>query len=142
MRIVLDTNVIVSGLIAERGSPGRLLDAVRRGRLRLVTAPVQIDEMADVFSRPRSAERLTEGARDQLIHLFDDIAEVLTETLPAVSRSADADDNPILAIALAGRADLVVRGDKKHMVNLDDIDGIPILNPTSALKWLKDRNAL
>lgn len=142
MRIVLDTNVIVSGLIAERGNPGRLLDAVRRGHVELVTAPIQVDEIADVLARPQIAERLTEGARDQLAHLFNDIAEVITDALPVVSTSADPDDNLILAIALAGHVDLIVSGDKKHMVNLGDIEGIPILSPASAIKRLEDRGAL
>ena len=45
--------------------------------------------------------------------------------LPEVNASPDPDDNPILATAIAGRAGLVVSGDKKHMLALGHIDGIP-----------------
>lgn len=142
MRIVLDTNVIVSGLIAERGTPARLLDAVRRGHVVLVTAPVQVDEVIDVLARPKIAQRLTLGAREQLASLFNDIAQVITGVLPPVNLSSDPDDNLILAIALAGHANLVVSGDKKHLVNLGSIEGIPILDPAAALRWLEDHGGL
>lgn len=136
MRVVLDTNVIISGLISEHGNPGRLLDAVRHDHLVLVTAPVQIEEVTDVLSRPRIAKRLTEGAREQLASLLSDIAEVFTGSLPVVTASSDSDDNLILAIAVGTHADLVVSGDKKHMVSLDDIEGIPIVSPAIAVERL------
>jgi len=142
MRIVLDTNVLVSGLITERGHPARLLDAVRRGQVVWVTAPVQVDEVLDVLARPKIAQRLTVGARDQLARLLNDIAHVIPGVLPAVNVSVDPDDNLILAIALAGQANLVVSGDKKHMVNVGTIEGIPILDPTAALRWLEDHGGL
>jgi len=142
MRIVLDTNVLVSGLITERGHPARLLDAVRRGHVVWVTAPVQVDEILDVLARPKIAQRLTVGARDQLARLLNDIAHVIPGVLPAVNVSVDPDDNLILAIALAGQANLVVSGDKKHMLNLGTIKGIPILDPTAALRWLEDHGGL
>lgn len=136
MRVVLDTNVIISGLISERGNPGRLLDAVRHDHLVLVTAPVQIEEVVDVLSRPKIANRLTEGAREQLASLFRDIAEVFTGPLPVITASSDPDDNLILAIAVGAHADLVVSGDKKHMVSLDAIEGIPIIRPAAAVDRL------
>lgn len=132
MRVVLDTNVVISGLISERGHPGRLLEAVRHGHLVLITAPVQIREIVDVLSRPKIANRLTEGANEELSQLFSDIAEVYTDPLPVVTASSDPDDNFILAIAVGAQADLVVSGDKKHMVGLNDIEGIPIVSPAAA----------
>ena len=139
MRVVLDTNVMISGLISERGHPVRLLDAVRHGHLVLVTAPVQIDEVVDVLSRPKIANRLTEGANEELSHLLSDIAEIYADALPVITASSDPDDNLILAIAVGARADLVVSGDKKHMVSLNVIEGIPIVSPAAAVDRLGEK---
>lgn len=59
MRIVLDTNVVLSALLW-RGTPYRLLDAIRlRGEIRLITSPALLSELADVLSRASLAQRLT-----------------------------------------------------------------------------------
>jgi hypothetical protein len=76
-----------------------------------------------------------EAAQD-LIRNFEAVGEVVTH-LPEVNASPDPDDNPILATAIAGRADLVVSGDKKHMLALGDIDGIPIVSAAVAAVLLR-----
>ena len=53
-----------------------------------------------------------------------------------VNLSPDPGDNPILAAAIAGAADLIVSGDKKHMLALGEIEGIPIVTAREALERL------
>lgn len=69
MRIVLDTNVVLSALLW-RGMPYRLLDAIRsRGEARLFTSPALLDELADVLTRPSATKRLAvigKAAREAL----------------------------------------------------------------------------
>ena len=58
---------------------------------------------------------------------------------PVANLSPDPKDNPILAIAIAGRVDLIVSGDKKHMLALGEVDGIPVVTARAALERLATR---
>ena len=59
---------------------------------------------------------------------------IILENPPAVNLSLDPGDNPILAAAIAGNADLIVSGDKKHMLALTEVEGIPIVTAREALQ--------
>ena len=54
----------------------------------------------------------------------------------SVNLSPDPKDNPILAAAIAGKADLIVSGDKKHVLALGEVGGIPVVTAREALKRL------
>ena len=136
-RLVLDTNVIVSGLISPGGAPAALLDMVRRGRARLVTSPAQLDEVDDVLARPRLRRFLTPGAVEIFSDTLDASAEVVAGELPIVTDSPDPADNLILATAIAGAAELLASGDKRHMLALGSIRGIPIVTPVEALRRVR-----
>lgn len=133
MRIVLDTNVLVSALLSRDGPPGRLLAAVKRGDVTPVTSEAQLQELHRVLGRrnaqvrPDEAESLVDGLR---------AVGVIATDLPDVDDSPDPDDNPILATAIAGGADVIVSGDKKHMLLLGRVGEIPIVTARDALNWL------
>jgi uncharacterized protein len=132
VRTVLDTNILVSALISEAGPPALLLKAVRKRQLTLVTSPAQIAELRRVLSRDTLRERLGPGEAETLLETIDAIA-VLVEDLPACHLSSDPADNLILAIAIASNADLIVSGDKKHMLTLGTAQGIPIVTAREAI---------
>lgn len=135
MRIVLDTNVLISGLIRKDGPPGELLRLWTDDAFILVTSHFQLAEL----TRAMNYERLRPRIRpDQQAAFFDHLptkAEI-AEDLPVIERSSDPDDNLILATAVAGAVDLIVSGDKRHLVSLGSIEGIPIVTPRQALERL------
>lgn len=99
----------------------------------------------DVCRSACRARRRAPPARLQK-HLDADEAAAIVENLdtralvlaapPAVNLSPDPKDNPVLAAAIAGRADLIVSGDKRHMLALGAIEGIPVVTARDALAWL------
>ena len=131
MRIVLDTNVLVSALISGYGPPGRVLAAVRHERVTLVTSEAQLDELRTVLGRERLRPYIRSEEAQDLIRNLEAVGEVVAN-LPIVSVSPDPDDNVILATAIAGQADLVVSGDKRHMLILEQVDDIPIVTAAVA----------
>ena len=135
MRIVLDTNILVSALLAPNGPPGRLLAAVKRGDLTLVTSDVQIDELRNVLGRDRLNACIRPREAAALLDNLSAVGVVATD-LPDVDASPDPDDNLILAAAMVGRADLIVSGDKGHMLALGQVEGIPIVTAREALDRL------
>ena len=131
MRIVLDTNVFASALIAREGPPGRLLSAVKRGDCTLVTSVYQIEELRKVLGRDRLNPYIRSAEADDLLHGLESVSVVVAE-LPEMDLSPDPKDNPILATGLAGQADLIVSGDKRNMLALRHVEGIPIVTPRDA----------
>lgn len=135
VRVVLDTNILVGALITSGTPPDRICQAWRRGEIELVTSVAQIAELAAVLARPR-LQRFVD-AREAAVIVADIGARALVlKELPEVDLSPDSDDNPILAAAIAGRADLIVSGDKKHVLALGEVVGIPIVTAREALEWL------
>ena len=140
MRIVLDSNIFVSALISGEGSPGRLLAAVKREGITLVTSPYQLDELRSVLARERLKPYIRPREADDLLYHLQAVGMVVTD-LPVVSVSPDPKDNPILATAVAGEADLLVSGDKGDMLALGNIEGIPIVTAREAIGRLHTRPA-
>ena len=141
MRIVLDTNVLVSALISRAGPPGRVLAAVKHEGLTLVTSEAQISELKAVLSRQRLRSYIRPEEAEDLLGNLHAVGEVVAN-LPTTNVSPDPDDNLILATAIAGQADLIVSGDKKHMLALGKVDNIPIVTAAAAADRLRGRPAL
>ncbi|MXY91162.1 MAG: putative toxin-antitoxin system toxin component, PIN family [Gammaproteobacteria bacterium] len=135
MRVVLDTNVLVSALISSSGPPGQLLSAVKRGDMALVTSEYQLDELRNVLSRERLRPYITPEEAQDLIDNLETVGTSVSE-LPECELSPDPADNPILASAIAGNANLIVSGDKSDMLALGHVDDIRIVSPAAALAEL------
>jgi putative PIN family toxin of toxin-antitoxin system len=131
VRVLLDTNVLISGILF-RGVPRRLLERAIRGEFDLVTSPALLDELEDVLVR--SFELPPELARAVRTEL-EALAEVVVPAdVPAVSR--DPDDHQVLAAAAVGRADAVVTEDQNLLV-LETHQAIPIVRPADLAARLK-----
>ncbi len=132
MRVVLDTNVLIGAVITKGTPPDRLYQAWLRGEIELVTSIPQIAEMADVLVRPRLQRFLDANEAKAIVENIGTRALILDD-LPAVNLSPDPTDNAILATAIAGKADLIVSGDKKHMLALGTVEGIPVVTARESL---------
>ena len=133
MRIVLDTNIFVSAFIHGDGPPGRVLAAVKHEGVTLVTSVAQLLELRNVVSREHLRPYIRREEAEDLIRNLEAVSEVVTAALPSVNVSPDPDDNLILGTAIAGRADMIVSGDKKHMLSLGGhVNGIPIVTAADA----------
>ena len=133
MRFAADTNTIVSALLW-RGSPHRLIAAMDDYPIDFYTSRVLIDEFADVLPRRKLAKaiRATGKTPAQLIAEYEGFVTVV---MPASIRRTvlnDADDDAVLACALAANADLIVSGDA-HLLNLKRYHGMRIVAAAEAL---------
>ena len=135
MRAVLDSNILIGALITRDTPPDRLYQAWLRGEIELVTSAAQMAELTDVLARPRLQKFLDTDEAAAIVENLGARALILDD-LPVVNVSSDPKDNPILATAIAGNADLIVSGDKKHLLALGEVEGIPILTAREALDRL------
>ncbi len=143
MRFVLDTNLLVSGLITA-GLPRRLIDSAKAGEFELCTSEVLLAELLDVLSRGKFAARLAQaGLSPQGI--VDDLRRLAVVVSPAdVPRVVltDPDDDHVIAAALAGQADLIASGDKRDLLPMGSVQGIPIITAREAIARLEARGSV
>ena len=134
MRLVLDTNIVLSGVLWH-GTPHQLLTLIKQSRtLQLVSSPTLLDELADVLTRKQCIKRLAAIEQNSAQVLADYLRVVeLVEPVSIPPTSRDADDDAILACALAAHADLIVSGDEDLLV-LEQFQGIPIVTASQAVK--------
>ena len=127
MRLVLDTNTAVSGLLWG-GPPGRLIDAAVAGQVLLFASLPLLAELRSVLSRHKFAVRITERAT-HADALFEGYAVLTKLVVPMdVGRvvMADPDDDHVLGAAIAAGADFIVSGDT-HLLALTTFRAIPIV---------------
>lgn len=127
MRVVADTNTVVSGLLW-RGAPRKVLDATRKGRIELFTSVGLLAELEAVLGREKFAKRLSlaQIAPHQLVLGYAALAVPITPLTIAAVILDDPDDDAVLACALAAQADVIVSGDR-HLLSLKTYEGIDIL---------------
>lgn len=126
MRLVIDTNVLVSALLAGTSLPAHLIVLWREGRFDLLTSAEQLDELMRVTRYPKIRERLAPALAGRLINELRDIA-VVAKNLPTVAVCADPYDNYLLAMATEGAADFLVTGDKHDLLGLKLYEGTRIV---------------
>lgn len=136
MRIVADTNTVISGLLWH-GAPRQVLDAAREGRVTLFTSAILLAELQDVLQRSKFADRL-ERARVKYRDLVNGFAALATLVKPAEMSPtilADIEDDAVLACALAAQAEVIVSGDN-DLIRFNKFRDIPILKATELLNKL------
>lgn len=117
MRLVIDTNILVSALFSRLSLSAHLLTLWRHGRFDLITCADQLDELRRVTRYPKIRERLAPALAGRLINDIRDLAVVVGH-LPVVTVSPDPYYNYLLAMAITGAADFLVTGDKRDLLPL------------------------
>ncbi len=117
MRVVLDTNVLLSGIISPTGRPAALIEAWLDRRFTLISHAIQLDELREVSRRPKIRALVRPAEAGRLVNQIRLVAE-MPEALPPVRRSPDPRDDFLLALCEAGKADWLVTGDKDDLLAL------------------------
>jgi len=141
VRLVLDTNLLVSGVISA-GLPRQLVDGAKAGEFELCTREVLLAELLDVLSRGKFAARLAQSGLtpEGIVGDLRRIAIVVSpQAVPRVVPT-DPDDDHVLAAALAGAADIIASGDKRDLLPLSSYQGIPIVTAGEVVERLKARS--
>jgi putative PIN family toxin of toxin-antitoxin system len=138
LRLVLDTNILISALLRKNTPPYLLYQAWRENQFELVTSPKQLEELQRVMAYPKLQRYFTPEEAQKMLAGITAYTLCVT-SLPIVSDSPDPDDNIILATAIAGNADYLVSGDKSDLLKLGVIEDILIINARQALDILEQR---
>ena len=118
LRVVLDTNVLVSGLAYPGSVPGRIVATWRQGGLDVVLSHYIIDEMTRVLARLPKAGLSAAEIRD-LADSFMFLADIVEPAGTPDARLRDPADQPVLLTLLSGRAHYLITGDKDLLALAD-----------------------
>lgn len=140
MRLVLDTNVVVAGLLWN-GHPRHLLNLAIDGDVTLFASPALINELANTLNYPKLALRIARhcaATPSALTVRYSALVRLVTPAeVPRVVID-DADDDQVLACAVAAQANLIVSGDK-HLLRLgSSYAGIEIVTAAQAAEILME----
>ena len=132
IRVVPDTNVLISALLQPLGPSAALLQLWRDNRVELVVCPGLLNELRDILNRPRLRRRVEPPLARALVGLLGAQAELRADPIPIVGLTSDPRDDFIVALARATRADYIVSGDE-HLTGLPQPDPL-VLTPAQFLK--------
>ena len=135
MRVVLDTNVIVSGLNFP-GNERLVLELALRGRFELYLSRYILEEAAGVLGRKFGWEE--ERSSQALRALGNAGAVIYLHRLPGVIAGGHA-DNRVLECAVEAAADYLITGDRRHLLPLEEHQGVRILNAPRFLSMVEGR---
>ncbi len=131
MRVVFDTNTLISALLFEQSTPHQaLVYASRQGEI-LLSASLA-NELNETLQRKKFEHYITPEQREEFLIALVQSA-TLVDVTETISACRDPKDNHILALAVSGNADVTVTGDADLLV-LHPFRGIAILNPQGFLK--------
>jgi putative PIN family toxin of toxin-antitoxin system len=127
MRVVVDTNVLLSGLIRPRGAPGAIVRALREGRIVPVLSRPMLEEIAAVLSRPwlRQKYGLDQAAVETVLRFLVTRGE-LVEPRVEIRRCRDPRDDMFLEAAVSASAERLVTGDK-DLLEMGSVEGVTIV---------------
>lgn len=131
MKIVLDTNVLISGFLFPGGSPDKIVRAVLSGRYQNATSPDLLTELRRIF---RKKFELAEDRVETLVKLVVDASELVypTERLDAIKD--DETDNRVLECAVTAKAEWIVSGDQRHLLKLRKFGAVEIFSPADFIQ--------
>ncbi len=117
MRVVPDTNVVVSGVLRPSSVPARVLSLVYEARIRPLVDARILEEYREVLARPRL--RIPAASAEGFLQAFAEVAEHVTVTAEAATRFdrvalADPDDRPFMEVAASAGAGAIVTGNTSH----------------------------
>jgi len=131
VKVVFDTNVVVSASFW-RGAPFDCLHAWAQERFEAVVSPALLAEYHEVVEELRA--ELPNRPRVAWVEALTDAATLVFPMERATGATPDPNDEMVLECALAAGADVIVSGDKKHLLSLREFRGVLIVSPADFLK--------
>ena len=137
--LVLDTNIVLSGLIW-RGAPYELVRMAKEQRVELFTSWLMLYELQDVLERNKWMNRLGAIGKtsDDLINEYLALTSLIEPEIIRLTPLPDMSDNKLLSTAVAAQVDVIVTRDK-GVLSISSYEKIPILNELQTLEYIRNK---
>jgi putative PIN family toxin of toxin-antitoxin system len=138
IRAVVDSSVLYSAFLKPTSIPAMVLAQARAGSFTLCLSRYILEEPATVLLRPKARRRVFDVA--EVAEFCNGLAEEgeMVISLPQLRAAPnDPKDDPIVATAVAGRADYLVTGDRRHLLALREYGSVRMISPRDFLELLE-----
>lgn len=134
MRLVLDTNVVGSGLLWN-GAPAHLIDAARADDIELFSSRVLLAELTRILRRAKFGKAIAASGMslDELVLGYAELVTLVAPTELTLTNLRDPDDDDVLSCALAAHAEWIISGDH-DLLDFKTFRGIPIVTASQAVR--------
>ena len=136
MRVVLDTNILISALIRPKSVARQIYEGARSGRITLVTCDAQLDEFRRVTRYPKIQQYVRPAEAGTILNVLRELA-VCIEVNEKVDVSPDPADNFLFALAQASQADYLVMGDKADVLAIGRYGKTQVVTARQLVEILK-----
>jgi putative PIN family toxin of toxin-antitoxin system len=141
LRVVLDTNIFVSGFISSLGNPARILRLWQCGDIDVLVSAETVVELARVLKTSATLRRRFQYTDTEVGRYIDLIEKVATLIIPQRTVEVvheDPDDDKFVGLALEGQAKYLISGDP-HLLNLGQVQTVVILTPRAFISLWEAR---
>jgi putative PIN family toxin of toxin-antitoxin system len=128
-RVLLDANVWVSAALNIESTPGEVVRRIRAGQIHSLLSEPLIGQVVRALVRLKFLPSRVEETELEMRAL----SELIVPTFTLSVITAKESDNRVLEVAASGQADVIVTGDRRHLLPLGSYAGIPILTPADFL---------
>ena len=129
-RVVIDTNVLISGLFSKTSTPAKAVEKAAT-KAQLIATVETLRELIEKLHSPKFDRYVRRERRDALLERVASLVEII-DVLQSIRASRDPKDDKFLEAAVNGRADMIVTGDK-DLLDLDPFRGMAIVTPGAYL---------
>jgi len=139
LKVVLDTNILVSATLSPKGTPAQIIKAWRKGKFKLIISPGLFEEMERVIFYPK-VRKYSAWSEEEINYFLKELEQVSIKTPGRLSSRIvknDPADDMFIITAIEGKANYIVSGDQ-HLLQLKTYEDIKIITPANFLKILKD----
>ena len=141
IRIVIDTNILVSAILTPEGNPAKILKLALQGKLNLIISPAILEEIRQVLRYPKLVKLMKKNmiTLEEVYTFLDKMSKIAVITPGKLDIKAipdDPSDDMVLSCAVEGEADFIISGDH-HLTDLRIFQGIKIVDPAAFLKIIR-----
>jgi uncharacterized protein len=135
LKVVFDTNVVVSAALYEKSLPALLLSLGLEDKVRFFVSPALLNEYEAVLKRPRF--KLGQRQIAELMGKINRKAFIVTPTRRLIILKADEPDNRVLECAIKGKVDFIITGNKRHFP-FEEFKGSKIVTPREFINSISE----
>ncbi len=135
MKVVFDTNVLISALI-KTGKPRRLFSLATKGIVQLVLSKDLLEEFIEIVDEPKIKKYANQDVIDDFLHILGNSSKIIGVKSRFNVVKEDPDDDVVLRTAVDGKVEYIVSGDN-HLLALGEFRGIRIISIEEMLTLLE-----
>ena len=141
IKIVSDTNVVISAAVSSDGNPAEIFELLLLGKIKNFTSDEIINEIKEVMEREKIRSRLTLYNRRFIIDNFEKFSVKIIPKIKNDIIKEDPKDNKFLDCAVSANTGYIISGDE-HLLSLKEFKGIKILSPAEFVKLFDKKTSL